>query len=86
MSDHPTPASFSENERAVLHSMAEMFQDKDDRDQLRKLLSEGATLAQIITAYKSQRWLIGGLRAIGGMVVILGTALAALKGLGIWPK
>ena len=43
---------FTEDERAALHSLAEMFQDKASRDELRRLVHEGTTLREIIMATK----------------------------------
>jgi hypothetical protein len=77
--------SFSATERAALHSLAEMFQDKDDRDALRGLVQDGATLSEIILAYRTQRRMVGALKATGGLIVLLGATVAALKGLNLWP-
>ena len=71
--------AFSEEERATLHAVAEMFQDKDDRDELRQLLSEGATLSELVTAYKSRRWLIAWLKAAGGLIVLGAAVYGALQ-------
>ncbi|MCP3972287.1 MAG: hypothetical protein GY717_18585, partial [Rhodobacteraceae bacterium] len=79
-------ASFSAPERATLHSLAEMFQEKDDRDQLRQLVHDGATVREIILAYRTQRRLAATLKAVGGLIVLAGGSVAALKGLGLWPK
>lgn len=79
-------SSFTEDERAALHSLAEIFQDKDDRDALRRLLDEGATLREIVMAYKTNRRVIAALKAGGGLIIIIGGAVAALKGLNLWPK
>lgn len=75
---------FSEEERAALHSLAEMFQDKDDRDELRLLLHDGATLRQLILAYRTQRIAFTTIKAIAGFIVIVGGAAAALKASGAW--
>ncbi len=85
MGDRATSASFSATERATLHSMAEMFQDKDDRDQLRKIMIEGATPSELVLAYRTQKRLVSFLKAAAGLVVVLGAASAALKGMGLWP-
>ncbi|MCI5038437.1 MAG: hypothetical protein MRY81_02020 [Donghicola eburneus] len=77
--------SFNADERAALHSLAEMFQDKDDRDALRGLVQDGATISEIILAYRTQRRMVGFLKATGGMIVLLGATVAALKGLNLWP-
>lgn len=83
----PKPiTAFSSNERAALHSLAEMFQDKDDRDQLRQLMHDGATLKEIILAFRTQRRMISSLKAVGGLIVLLGAAVAALKAMSMWPK
>ena len=79
-------SAFNPSERATLHSLAEMFGDKDDRDQLRRLVQEGATLRELILAYKTQRRLVGSLKALGGFVVLIAAVVAALKGLSLWPK
>lgn len=76
---------FAENERAVLHSLAEMFADKRDRDELRKLVNEGATLRQLILAYRSQRLAFAFIKGLAGFIVIIGGAAAMVKGSGIWP-
>lgn len=85
MSEKTITASFSETERATLHSMAEMFQDKGDRDQLRELLNEGATLSELVLAYRTQKRLVSFLKAAAGLVVVIGAAGAVLKGVGLWP-
>jgi radical SAM superfamily enzyme with C-terminal helix-hairpin-helix motif len=78
--------AFTDEERAALHSLAEMLRDKDDRDLLRRLIHDGTTLREIILAYRTQRRLIAGLKATAGLIVLLGGAVAALKSLGLWPK
>lgn len=75
---------FTEDERGTLRSVAEMFSDKDDRDQLRALLSEGATIKQLIQAYKTQRGIVGLLKGVAGLIVVLSAAFAAVKGLNLW--
>lgn len=77
---------FTEDERAVLHSLAEMFSDKDCRDELRRLVHDGTTLREIILAYKTNRRVVSTLKTVGGLVVLAGGAVAALKGIGVWPK
>lgn len=79
-------SQFSSDERAALHSLAEMFQDKDSRDELRRLVHDGTTLREIILAYKTNRRVISTLKTIGGLVVLVGGTVAALKGLNLWPK
>lgn len=79
-------SKFTEDERATLHSLAEMFSDKGDRDELRRLVHDGTTLREIIMAYKTNRRAISMLKAIGGLVVLAGGTVAALKGLNLWPK
>lgn len=59
-------SSFTEDERATLHSLAEMFSDKDDRDELRRLVHEGTTLREIILAYKTNKRVVSTLKALGG--------------------
>jgi len=54
-------SQFSSDERAALHSLAEMFQDKDSRDELRRLVHDGTTLREIILAYKTNRRVISTL-------------------------
>ncbi len=77
---------FSSDEHAALHSLAEMFQDKESRDELRRLVQDGTTLREIILAYKINGRVISKLRTIGGLVVLAGGTVAALKGLNLWPK
>lgn len=60
-------SQFSSDERAALHSLAEMFQDKDSRDELRRLVHDGTTLHEIILAYKTNRCVISTLKTIGGL-------------------
>ena len=79
-------SQFSSDERAALHALAEMFQDKDSQDELRRLVHDGTTLREIILAYKTNRRVISTLKTIGGLVVLAGGAVAALKGLNLWPK
>lgn len=86
MSDKTLAATFSEDERAALHSLAEMFQDKDTRDELRRLVHDGTTLREIILAYKTNRRVVSTLKTAGGLIMIAGGTVAALKGLGLWPK
>ncbi len=86
MTEKTLEASFSEDERAALHSLAEMFQDKDCRDELRTLVHEGTTLREIILAYKANRRVISTLKTVGGLIILAGGSVAALKGLGLWPK
>ena len=77
---------FTEDERATLHSLAEIFSDKDDRDELRRLLHDGATLHALILAYKTNKRFVSILKTLGGLIVLVGGTVAALKGLGLWPK
>lgn len=87
MTQHEKGTSgFTADERGALHSLAEMFQDKDDRDLLRQLVHDGTTLREIILAYRTQRRMVATLKAVGGMIVLGGASVAALKGLGWWPK
>lgn len=81
-----TESNFSEEERATLHSLAEMFSDKDDRDELRRLVHEGTTLREIILAYKMNKLVVLILKTLGGLIILAGGAVAALKGLNLWPK
>ena len=81
-----TEGSFTEDERATLHSLAEMFSDKDDRDELRQLIREGTTLRELVLAYRTNRRVISTLKTMGGLIVLAGGAVAALKGLNLWPK
>jgi hypothetical protein len=80
------PGSFTEEERKVLHSVAEIFSEKKDRDELRKLIDEGATLRELILAYRSQRRVVSTLKAIGGLVVLGGAVISVFKGAGFMPK
>lgn len=79
-------SQFSPDEHAALHSLAEMFQDKESRDELRRLVQDGTTLREIILAYKINGRVISTLKTIGGLVVLAGGTVAALKGLSLWPK
>ena len=79
-------SKFSTDERATLHSLAEMFSDKDARDELRRLVQDGTTLREIILAYKTNRRAVSILKTVGGLVVLAGGTVAALKGFGLWPK
>jgi hypothetical protein len=81
-----TEGPFSRSERQTLHSLAEMFQDKEDRDELRRILEEGTTIRELVMAFKTNRRVIGSLKAVAGLIVVLGGAIAALKGLNWWPK
>jgi hypothetical protein len=77
---------FTEDELATLRSLAETFQDKDERDNLRRILGEGVTIKEIVLAYRTQRRMISTLKAIAGFVAIIGAAYAGLKTLGVVPK
>ncbi|MEL6959717.1 MAG: hypothetical protein AAGL89_12280 [Pseudomonadota bacterium] len=77
-------SSFSADERATLHSLAEMFSDKDDRDELRRLVHDGTTLREIIMAYKTKHRVVSTLKAVGAFVVLASAVVAALKGLIPW--
>ena len=77
---------FSEQERATLHSLAEIFSDKRDRDELRRLIHEGTTLREIILAYKTNRMVVSTLKTVGGLIVLISAAWAALRGLDLWPR
>ncbi len=81
-----SPGAFTEDEHATLHSLAEMFSDKDDRDELRRLVHEGTTLREIILAYKTNKRVVSTLKTLGGLIVLAGGTVAALKGLNLWPK
>lgn len=85
MSEKQLNASFSENERSALHSLAEMFDAKEDRDDLRQLLAEGATISELVMAYRTQKRLVGFLKAAAGLIAIFGAAAAALKTFGFLP-
>ena len=78
------PEDFTDSERGTLRSLAEMFGEKDDRDALRRIVADGGTLKEIILAYRTQKMVIGTLKAIGGLIVLAGAAFAALKGFGLW--
>ncbi|WP_420012233.1 hypothetical protein [Tateyamaria sp.] len=77
---------FTKDQRATLHSLAEMFSDKDARDELRRLVHEGTTLREIILAYKTNKRVVSTLKTLGGLIVLAGGTVAALKGLNLWPK
>jgi len=80
MADKQLNAAFSDTERAALHSLAEMFQDKNDRDALRRLLDDGATIKQLITAYRTQKGALLGIKFIAGLIVAVGGAWFVIKG------
>lgn len=80
MAEKPDYAAFSERERAALHSLAEMFEDKDDRDALRRLLDDGATIKQLITAYRTQKGALLGIKFIAGLIITIGGAWFVIKG------
>ena len=84
MMDPKSP--FSDGERAALHSLADIFRDSGSRDELRRLLHEGATLREIILAYRANRKIISTLKTIGGLILLASGVAAALKSLGLWPK
>ncbi|WP_136441065.1 hypothetical protein [Pacificoceanicola onchidii] len=86
MSETTSENPFSDAERRTLLSLAEMFQDKKERDLLRDIVRDGTTLREILLAYRTQRRLIAFLKAFGGLIVLAGAAVAALKGLNLWPK
>ena len=67
MTEQNAHATFSESQRAALHSLAEMFQDKASRDELRRLVHEGTTLREIIMAYKTNRRAVSTLKTIGSL-------------------
>jgi hypothetical protein len=79
-------SSFTQDERATLHSLAEMFQDKEERDELRKLLQAGTTLRELVMAYKVNLRMVTVLKASGGMIVLLAAVVAALRGLNFWTR
>ena len=76
------PGNFTEWERRVLHSLANTFQDKEDLDTLNSIMASGATLKEIVTAYRSQKWLVGRIKVLAGLVAAVAAAWAALKGAG----
>jgi len=78
-------SGFTDDERAALHSLAEMFQLKEDRDELRRLVDSGTTLRELVMAYKVNRRMMTVLKASGGMIVLGAAVVAALRGLNIWP-
>lgn len=79
-------SKFTQEERQVLHSLAEMFSEKDCRDELRILVQDGATIRQLILAYKTNKRVVSTLKTVGGLIVLGGATVAALKGLNLWPK
>lgn len=81
-----TDSKFTDDERATLHSLAEMFSNKDDRDELRRLVQDGTTLREIILAYKTNRRVVSTLKTVGGLIVLAGGTVAALRGFSLWPK
>lgn len=87
MTDEQWGLTFSTDERAALHALAEMFRSREDRDRLRDLMQEGATLKQLVTAYRSQKYLLTAVKVIAGLIVVVGGAWAAIRGVtGGWAK
>ena len=88
MGDIPNPAQdrFSKEEWATLHSLAEMFSDKEARDELRRMLDEGATFRELVMAYKTNRRVISALKTTATLIVLASAAIAALKSLSLWPR
>jgi len=80
------PSHFTADERKVLHSLAEMFSEKDCRDELRQIVHEGATVRELIMAYRARNRLVKSLQTIGGLIILLGGAIAALRGMNLWFK
>lgn len=79
-------SGFTREEKAILHSIAEMFQDKDDRDELRRILDDGRTLQDLILAYKTNRKVVSTLKALGAIAGAMLAIAAAAKQFGFWPK
>lgn len=78
-----TEGPFDEDERKTLHTLAEMFEDKADREALRVILKQGVTITQLVHAYRGQKYLVNSLKATGGLLIIVGGGWAVLKGFGI---
>ncbi|MEY8143008.1 hypothetical protein [Falsihalocynthiibacter sp. CO-5D18] len=77
---------FSETERATLASVADMFAVKKDRDDFRELVRSGATVREMVLAYRTQKRMISTLKAVASLIAVLGAAYAALKQFGVFPK
>lgn len=73
-------SDFTEREEAALRSLAEMFSDKDDRDKLRNIVEEGATIAELILAYRTKAWAIAALKGTATMIVAVAGAYAVVRG------
>ncbi len=79
------PSNFTPDERQVLHSLAEMFSEKDCRDELRQIVREGATVRELIMAYRTRNRLVKSLQTVGGLIILVGGTVAAIRSLGFWP-
>lgn len=86
MPDKILAQAFTDAERAALHSLAEMFSLKEDRDTLRELVKSGVTIKDLVFAYKYQKtswrlakWVAGFITIVGGAVA----TYAKLTGKGV---
>ncbi|MEH6834799.1 hypothetical protein [Falsihalocynthiibacter arcticus] len=77
---------FSETERATLASVADMFAVKKDRDDFRELVRSGATVREMVLAYRTQKRMISTLKAVASLIAVLAAAYAGLKQFGVFPK
>ena len=65
----------------TLRSIADMFPDKNDREELRVIVSEGATIKELANAYRTQKGVVSFLKASSGLIIVMGGAYAVLKGI-----
>lgn len=77
---------FNETQHATLTSLADIFEVKEDRDDFRELLRSGATVREMVLAYKTQKRMISTLKAVASLIAMIGAAYAALKQFGVFPK
>ena len=78
MTEKTIPQAFSETERATLHSVAEMLGDRDDRDQLRQIIQSGATIKDLVFAYKYQKTTWRIVKWAASSMAILAAGAAAI--------
>ena len=76
MTDKKVEQAFTDRERAALHSLAEMFSEKEDRDTLRELVKAGVTIKDLVFAYKYQKtsWRLA--KWVASFIAALGAAAA----------
>ena len=63
-----------------------MFSHKEDRNELRRMLDEGATVRELVLAYKTNRRVISALKTTATLIVLAIAAIAALKSLSLSPN